>query len=79
MPSIETENTLPIVVILTAIPVEYKAVRTFVENVKEEVTEDGTIYEVGVFSSDGQQWNVVMRETGPGNVTATSPKTSEFF
>lgn len=72
MPSSETENVFPVVVILTAIPVEYQAVKVCVEHTKEDIAEDGTIYESGVFRSDGQQWTVVIRETGAGNVPATS-------
>lgn len=72
MLSRETENVVPVVVILTAIPVEYKAVKAHLDDIKEDVAENGTIYEKGVFHSDGQEWTVVIRETGAGNVTASS-------
>lgn len=68
----ETENTLPIVVILTAIPVEYQAVKIYLDDIKEDIANDGTIYEKGVFQSDGQDWTVVIRKTGPGNVQAAN-------
>lgn len=66
------ETTLPIVVILSAIPVEYQAIKSHLTNITADESEDGTIYEKGEFHSDGQDWTVVIRETGQGNVNATS-------
>ena len=57
-------------VILTAIPVEYQAVRAHLTNIHEELHPQGTIYERGTFPSRGQLWDVVIGEIGAGNPTA---------
>jgi len=57
-------------VILTAIPVEYQAVRAHLTNIHEELHPQGTIYERGTFPSPGQPWDVVIGEIGAGNPTA---------
>lgn len=72
MPTSETENAMPVVVILTAIPVEYQAVKAYLDDIKEDKAEDGTIYEKGVFRSDGQDWHVLIRDIGAGNTRAAS-------
>lgn len=53
-------------VVLTALPVEYKAVRSHIRNVRE-VVHEGTVYEVGFFSSQGVTWRVVIADVGIGN------------
>ena len=50
-------------VILTALPVEYEAIRNHLNNIVEEIHSVGTIYEKGIFLS----WNVLIAEIGPGN------------
>jgi len=67
----ETVNALPIAVILTAIPVEYQAIKAHLTNIEEDVSDDGTIFEKGELQWDGQGWIVVIRETEAGNVNAT--------
>ena len=57
-------------VILTALPVEYLAVRTHLQALQEEVHAQGTIYERGTFSAAGQEWKVGIVEIGAGNVGA---------
>lgn len=57
-------------VILTAIPVEYNAVRAHLEDVREEVHPLGTVYERGIFSSPQQRWDVVIGEIGMGGLNA---------
>ncbi len=58
---------MPCAVILTALPVEYLAVRKHLANPKEVVHPNGTIYERGDFA-DG--WQVGLVEIGAGNVGA---------
>jgi nucleoside phosphorylase len=57
-------------VILTAIPVEYVAVRAHLTNLQEEIHPEGTIYERGSFLSNGQLWQVGIVEIGAGNAEA---------
>ncbi|KYC38262.1 hypothetical protein WA1_38650 [Scytonema hofmannii PCC 7110] len=61
---------LPCAVILTAIPVEYKAVRAHLSNPQRETHREGTIYHRGIFSSDDISWQVGIVETGAGNTDA---------
>jgi nucleoside phosphorylase len=56
-------------VILTALPVEFNAVRAHLTNLHEEVHR-GTVYETGIFSADGQVWEVGIVEIGAGNNSA---------
>ena len=63
-------QNLPCAVILTAIPVEYKAVRAHLTNLKEKIHDEGTIYELGNFSSSSQLWEVGIVEIGAGNAEA---------
>lgn len=58
-------------VILTALPVEYLAVRQHLTNLQEE-THKGTIYERGIFTAQGRDWDVGIVEIGAGNVGAAS-------
>lgn len=57
-------------VILTAIPIEYEAVRTHLSNLEEEIHHQGTIYERGNFPANGKVWEVVIGEIGAGNSAA---------
>ncbi|VEP12178.1 conserved hypothetical protein [Hyella patelloides LEGE 07179] len=58
---------MPRAVILTAIPIEYKAVRSHLTNLKEEMHPQGTIYERGNFSANGDTWEIGIVEVGAGN------------
>jgi nucleoside phosphorylase len=58
------------VVILTAIPVEYQAVRAHLTDLHEETHLSGTVYERGYFASESQSWDVVIGEIGPRNPRA---------
>lgn len=58
---------MPRAVILTALPVEYLAVRAHLTDLREEVHPQGTIYERGQFAANGQTWNVGIVEIGAGN------------
>jgi nucleoside phosphorylase len=57
------------VVMLTAIKVEFEAVRCHVDNPHWD--RSGTVpYLQGSFSTANQKWNVLIRETGSGNIPA---------
>ena len=58
---------MPCAVILTALPVEYQAVRAFLTDLQEDVHTKGTIYERGQFAAQSQTWNVGIVEIGAGN------------
>ncbi|WNG62700.1 5'-methylthioadenosine/S-adenosylhomocysteine nucleosidase [Archangium gephyra] len=51
-------------VILTALPVEYEAVRAHLSDLREDVHPAGTIYERGRFVSTKQAWEVLLAEVG---------------
>ena len=56
-------------VILTALRVEYEAVRAHLKNLREEVHK-GTIYERGNFIAGQAQWEIGIAQVGAGNATA---------
>ncbi|MEQ8959709.1 MAG: hypothetical protein RLP02_17590 [Coleofasciculus sp. C2-GNP5-27] len=66
MESRQEGKNSPCAVILTAIPVEYKAVRAHLSDLQEEAHWEGTIYERGIFSSNGHSWQVGIVEMGAG-------------
>jgi nucleoside phosphorylase len=57
-------------VVLTALPVEYKAVRDHLSDLREERHDQGTIYEVGSFPPGQSVWSVAIAEIGMGNSSA---------
>lgn len=59
-------------VILTAIPDEYMAVRTYLTELQEETHPQGTIYERGKFLANGKSWEIGIVEIGAGNNGAAS-------
>lgn len=59
-------------VILTALPVEYTAVRSHVSGLREETHPQGTVYERGTFIGPGRQWEIGLVEIGAGNATAAA-------
>jgi nucleoside phosphorylase len=54
-------------VILTALSVEYLAVRSHLSDLQEEIHPQGTIYERGKFSQPNAVWDVGIVEIGAGN------------
>src|SRR5579884_841261 len=57
-------------VIITAIPIEYKVVRTFLEQVHEELHPKGNRYERGIFQTKGCVWDIGIVECGKLNQNA---------
>jgi len=62
-----SRKIMPRAVILTALPVEYLAVRHYLTDLKEETHPQGTIYERGRFVAEGQTWEIGIVEIGAGN------------
>jgi nucleoside phosphorylase len=54
-------------VILTALPVEYKAASAHLTNLREDTHPQGTVYGLGDFLSTSQLWKVAIVEVGAGN------------
>jgi nucleoside phosphorylase len=69
--ALDNHSNLPCAVILTALPVEYEAVRAYLGDLREKVHE-GTIYELGRFQSGDRLWEVAIAEIGMGNAGAAS-------
>lgn len=63
--------TPPCAVILTALPVEYRAVRNHLRGIKEEVHK-GTVYERGIFLAEAGRWQVGIVQIGVGNAPAAA-------
>ncbi|MBZ4330517.1 effector-associated domain EAD1-containing protein [Corallococcus sp. AS-1-12] len=59
------------VVILTALSVEYQAVRAHLTDLRDEVHPAGTVYERGQFLAAEQSWSVLIAEIGAQNDTAS--------
>jgi nucleoside phosphorylase len=63
---------MPRTVILTAHTVDYQAVRVHLTELEEETHPQGTVYEVGQFSVNGQTWEVAIAEIDNSNASAAS-------
>ncbi|MGK7933022.1 MAG: hypothetical protein AB4041_16545 [Microcystaceae cyanobacterium] len=61
---------MPFAVILTAIRVEYLAVRSHLIQIQEAMHPHGTIYERGKFVTKEKEWEIGIIETGAGNSPA---------
>ncbi|MDP2937213.1 MAG: NB-ARC domain-containing protein, partial [Dehalococcoidia bacterium] len=53
---------------MTALPIEYEAVRAHLADIREEEGPGGMVYERGPFTSHGQAWEICIAEVGKGNV-----------
>ena len=58
---------LPCAVILTALPLEARAVLEHLEAQRIEFDRHGTAYSCGIFSFGDLRWRVAVAECGPGN------------
>ena len=58
---------MPCAVILTAINIEYSAVRVHLTDLHEETHPRGSVYERGKFANNGKSWEVGIVEVGAGN------------
>ncbi|MFT3749068.1 MAG: 5'-methylthioadenosine/S-adenosylhomocysteine nucleosidase [Agriterribacter sp.] len=66
----KSSNTkLPQAVILSAIPLEYQAVKKHLIELEERVHPKGNIYEYGIFKGEYHSWGVGIAEVGAGNNT----------
>ncbi|MDX7953473.1 hypothetical protein P7D22_20110 [Lichenihabitans sp. Uapishka_5] len=61
---------------LTALDLELQAVLAHLVDVRSVVGRDGTFYECGIFREGGQEWLVVLVETGAGNHAAQNAVTN---
>lgn len=61
---------MPCAVILTALSIEYLAVRAHLSDLREDIHPQQTIYERGKFIANAQVWDVGIVEIGAGNPTA---------
>jgi len=59
-------------VILTALPLEYKAVRAHLTDLVEDNHAQGNVYEYGQFSANGRSWEVTIVEAGARNANAAA-------
>jgi nucleoside phosphorylase len=69
----------PLAVVLTAIPVEYEAMREHLLDIKEQIHDAGTIFEIGRLRSG--PWRVAIARTGQGNsqAAALSERAISFY
>jgi nucleoside phosphorylase/uncharacterized protein YggU (UPF0235/DUF167 family) len=57
-------------VILTALPIEYQAVRAHLKDVAKAFHPKGTVYEQGLFTAGQRTWEVLLARTGVNNQNA---------
>ncbi|HXQ47855.1 MAG TPA: 5'-methylthioadenosine/S-adenosylhomocysteine nucleosidase, partial [Caulobacteraceae bacterium] len=58
------------VVILTALPIEYEAIREYLDDPIQSRAEVGTLYEVGELRGIRGSWQLAIAQTGQGSATA---------
>jgi tetratricopeptide (TPR) repeat protein len=63
---------MPLAVILTSHPDDYQAIRVHLTHLAEETHSQGTVYELGQFSTNGQTWEVAIAEIDNSNTRAAS-------
>lgn len=62
-------NLPPRAVILTALSIEYSAVRQYLTDINEIIHPKGNVYEDGMFQGDYHSWHIGIAEIGAGNNT----------
>lgn len=62
-------------VVFTALPMEYKAVRSRLGDTKLARTTSGTRFEVGTMAGQDLDWEVALAQIGPGNLGAAAETT----
>ncbi|MDD5362084.1 MAG: 5'-methylthioadenosine/S-adenosylhomocysteine nucleosidase [Ignavibacteria bacterium] len=65
----EIKNQNPTAVILTALPLEYNAVKKHLLNLNELIHPKGNVYEKGQFNGEYNSWDIGIAEVGAGNNT----------
>jgi hypothetical protein len=55
------------VLIVTALPLEMKAVRAYLKPLGSCSARDGNVFELGQFNGTGHEWLVIVAESGAGN------------
>lgn len=63
---------MPHAVILTSHPDDYQSIRAHLTELEEETHPQGTVYELGQFSENGQTWGVAIAEIENSNANAAS-------
>jgi len=62
--------SLPMVIFITALPCEFKAVADYLNSPQEEQHPQGTIYHRGEYPAENPRWRVAVAETGQTNSVA---------
>jgi nucleoside phosphorylase len=67
--------------ILTALPIEYEAVRAPLESIMEVVHPRNTVYEKGLFTGDSATWDVIILQVSMGNINTAveAERAIEYF
>lgn len=65
----QIDTSIPKAVILTAISLEYQAVRCHLINPDELIHPKGNVYETGIFKGEYHDWEIGIIEVGVGNNT----------
>ncbi|MBM0743959.1 AAA family ATPase [Phormidium sp. CLA17] len=63
---------MPRAVILVSHPDEHQATRVYLTELEEKTHPQGTVYESGQFTANGQTWEVSISQIGPGNSDAAT-------
>ena len=75
------EINIPRLLIVTALELEYKAVRYFLREIYEEKHETGIIYERGKYHTEKGQWDILIVQSDRGNINSAieTNKAIEYF